>query len=133
MPIYRSDQWRNRPLKVHSMQLKLAKDDPPLGSVVLKPDEFMSSPLISKVQQLLQDFYNGKEICKSINPDEVVTYGTKVQAAILSGEGNEKVQDLLQLDVTPLSTGLEIGGGVMAVYEDIFDDDVVKWASVKTE
>ncbi|GKC73421.1 heat shock protein 70, partial [Tanacetum coccineum] len=88
--------------------------------------------LISKVQQLLQDFYNGKEICKTINPDEVVTYGTKVQAAILSGEGNEKVQDLLQLDVTPLSTGLEIGGGVMTVYEDIFCDDVAKWASVKT-
>ncbi|CAN4126170.1 unnamed protein product [Withania somnifera] len=53
------------------------------------------STRIPKVQQLLQDFFNGKELCKSINPDEAVAYGTAVQAAILSGEGNEKVQDLL--------------------------------------
>ena len=52
-----------------------------------------------KVQQLLSDFFNGKELCKSINPDEAVAYGAAVQAAILSGEGNEKVQDLLLLDV----------------------------------
>ncbi|XP_042059537.1 heat shock cognate 70 kDa protein-like [Salvia splendens] len=63
------------------------------------------STRIPKVQQLLQDFFNGKELCKSINPDEAVAYGAAVQAAILSGEGNEKVQDLLLLDVTPLSLG----------------------------
>ncbi|KAL2481531.1 putative mediator of RNA polymerase II transcription subunit 37e [Abeliophyllum distichum] len=57
------------------------------------------STRIPKVQQLLQDFFNGKELCKSINPDEAVAYGAAVQAAILSGEGNEKVQDLLLLDV----------------------------------
>ncbi|KAG8367626.1 hypothetical protein BUALT_Bualt16G0091800 [Buddleja alternifolia] len=71
------------------------------------------STRIPKVQQLLQDFFNGKELCKSINPDEAVAYGAAVQAAILTGEGNEKVPELLLLDVTPLSVGLETAGGVM--------------------
>uniref|UniRef100_A0A162A2L5 RRM domain-containing protein n=1 Tax=Daucus carota subsp. sativus TaxID=79200 RepID=A0A162A2L5_DAUCS len=63
---------------------------------------------IPKVQQLLQDFFVGKEPCQSINPGEAVIYGTAAQAAILSGEDSEKVQDLLLLDVTPLSLGMAI-------------------------
>jgi len=72
------------------------------------------STRIPKVEQLLISFFNGKEPCKSINPDEAVAYGAAVQAAILSGEsGGGKLDELLLLDVTPLSLGLETAGGVM--------------------
>ena len=71
------------------------------------------STRIPKVQQLLQEFFNGKTLNKSINPDEAVAYGAAVQAAILTGQGNEKTQELLLLDVAPLSLGLETAGGVM--------------------
>jgi len=72
------------------------------------------STRIPKVQQLLQEFFNGKELNKSINPDEAVAYGAAVQAAILSGHsGSSKLDELLLLDVTPLTLGLETAGGVM--------------------
>ncbi|KAK2377930.1 heat shock cognate 70 kDa protein [Trifolium repens] len=73
------------------------------------------STRIPKVQQLLRDFFNGKELCKSINPDEAVAYGAALQAAILNHEENEKVKDLTLVDVTPLSLGVETVGGVMTV------------------
>lgn len=71
------------------------------------------STRIPKVQKLLRDFFNGKELSMGINPDEAVAYGAAVQAAVLSGDSSENIRDVLLVDVAPLSLGIETAGGVM--------------------
>jgi L1 cell adhesion molecule like protein len=68
---------------------------------------------IPRVQELLSNYFNGKSLNKSLNPDEAIAYGAAVQAAILTGQGNQKTNELLLLDVAPLSLGIETAGGVM--------------------
>ncbi|CAD5216078.1 unnamed protein product [Bursaphelenchus okinawaensis] len=86
---------------------KLGKSD--IHEVVLVG----GSTRIPKIQKLLKDFFSGKELNGSINPDEAVAYGAAVQAAVLSGVQDKAVKDVLLVDVTPLSLGIETAGGVM--------------------
>jgi len=73
------------------------------------------STRIPKIQELLSKYFNGKDLCKSINPDEAIAYGAAVQAAILSGISDSKLDQLVLLDVTPLSLGVETAGNIMTV------------------
>jgi len=86
---------------------KMSKSD--VSEVVLVG----GSTRIPKVQELIKNFFNGKEPNKSINPDEAVAYGAAVQAAILTGVSSEATKDILLIDVTPLSLGIETAGEVM--------------------
>lgn len=98
---------------------------PPVDSV-LKDADFGKSQVneivlvggstrIPKIQQMLSDYFGGKALNKSINPDEAVAYGAAVQAAVLNGDRSEETKDLLLLDVAPLSQGIETSGEVMTV------------------
>jgi L1 cell adhesion molecule like protein len=103
------DYFRNSMAPVEKCLRDSGIDKRKISDVVLVG----GSTRIPKVQQLIQEFFNGKEPNRSINPDEAVAYGAAVQAAILTGGGNSTVKDLLLLDVAPLSMGLETAGGVM--------------------
>jgi len=103
------DYFRNTLLPVE----KVLKDSGTSKNAVSEIVLVGGSTRIPKVVQLVKEFFNGKEPCKSINPDEAVAYGAAVQAAILGGTSNEATKDILLIDVTPLSLGIETAGEVM--------------------
>jgi len=104
-----SDLFRDtlNPVEKSLRDAKMGKDE--IDEIVLVG----GSTRIPKIQKLLQDYFNGKALNKSINPDEAVAYGAAVQAAILSGDKSEVVSEMLLIDVAPLSLGIETAGGVM--------------------
>jgi len=97
-----------KPVKKALEDSNMAKSD--IDEVVLVG----GSTRIPKVQQLLSNYFNGKELNQEINPDEAVAYGATVQGGILSGEGGEAVKDVVLLDVAPLSMGVELEDGLMS-------------------
>jgi L1 cell adhesion molecule like protein len=106
-----SDLFRSTLAPVEKVLLDAKVDKRQVDDVVLVG----GSTRIPKVQQLLSNFFNGKELCKSINPDEAVAYGAAVQGAILTGHGGEETAEVLLVDVAPLSLGIETAGEVMTV------------------
>jgi len=105
-----ADYFRNSLLPVEKVlrDAGIAKNE--VNEIVLVG----GSTRIPKIQELVTDFFNKKELCKTINPDEAVAYGAAVQAAILSGHDSDSTRDILLIDVTPLSLGIETAGGVMS-------------------
>ena len=95
------------PVEQVMMDSKFSKSD--VDEIVLVG----GSSRIPRVQKLLRDYFNGKELCQSINPDEAVAYGAAVQGAVLGGVDSSKLTDMILLDVTPLSLGVETAGGIM--------------------
>lgn len=105
-----SDLFRSTLLPVEKALTDAKMDKGSIHDIVLVG----GSTRIPKIQSMLQNFFNGKSLNLSINPDEAVAYGAAVQAAILSGDQSSAIQDVLLVDVAPLSLGIETAGGVMA-------------------
>jgi len=97
------------PVEKAILDSKLGKDQ--IHDVVLVG----GSTRIPKIQSLLKEFFNGKELCMSINPDEAVAFGAAVQAAIITGDTSDVIKDVLLIDVAPLSLGIQTGKGEMAI------------------
>ena len=96
-----------RPIDKLLVDAKLSKSD--VNEIVMVG----GSTRIPALQKLLSDYFGGKELNKSVNPDEAVAYGAAVQASILNGDNEEATRDMLLIDVSPLSLGLETAGGIM--------------------
>jgi L1 cell adhesion molecule like protein len=96
-----------KPIETVLKDAKLSKDK--IDEIVLVG----GSTRIPKLQKMLSEYFNGKTLCKSVNPDEAVAYGAGVQAAVLNGTNDEKLESMVLLDVVSLSLGLETAGGMM--------------------
>jgi len=96
-----------QPIDKLLVDAKLSKND--IDEIVLVG----GSTRIPAIQKMLSDYFGGKELNKSVNPDEAVAYGAAIQASILNGDNEESIKDILLLDVAPLSLGLETAGGIM--------------------
>lgn len=105
-----ADLFANCLTTVDKVLMDAKKDKQSIDEIVLVG----GSTRIPKIQEMLSNHFNGKELCKSVNPDEAVAYGAAVQAALLSGVSDSKLDSVVLLDVTPLSMGLETAGGIMA-------------------
>ena len=106
-----SDLYKQCMVSVDKVMSDAKKSKGEIDEVVLVG----GSTRIPKIQAMLSDYFNGKELCKSVNPDEVVAAGASIQASVLSGNKDDNIKDMLLLDVCPLSLSIETAGGVATV------------------